>query len=77
MYFPAEQDYVRTKKGASQFKMCLDPNNLGVMLRRKFDYLYPPSTPAQPCARRCPESGVSCDGRRTWAGSLAVLGTVS
>jgi len=41
MYFPAEQDYVRTMKGTSQFKMRLDPNNLGVMLRRKFDYLYP------------------------------------
>ena len=41
MHFPAEQDEVRTMKGASQFKMRLDPNNLGVMLRRKFDYLYP------------------------------------
>jgi len=41
MHFPAEQDYVRTMKGTSQFKMRLDPNNLGVMLRRKFDYLYP------------------------------------
>ncbi len=41
MYFPAEQDFVRTMKGTSQFKMRLDPNNLGVMLRRKFDYLYP------------------------------------
>lgn len=41
MHFPAEQDYVRTMKGTSQFKMRLDPNNIGVMLRRKFDYLYP------------------------------------
>jgi hypothetical protein len=41
MHFPAEQDYVRVMKGTSQFKMKLDPNNLGVMLRRKFDYLYP------------------------------------
>ena len=41
MHFPAEQDEVRTMKGTSQFKMRLDPNNLGVMLRRKFDYLYP------------------------------------
>ena len=41
MHFPAEQDYVRIMKGTSQFKMRLDPNNIGVMLRRKFDYLYP------------------------------------
>jgi len=41
MHFPAEQDRVRTMKGTSQFKMMLDPDNLGVMLRRKFDYLYP------------------------------------
>jgi len=41
MHFPAERDEVRTMKGTSQFKMRLDPNNLGVMLRRKFDYLYP------------------------------------
>ncbi|MBN2313853.1 MAG: DUF2961 domain-containing protein [Sedimentisphaerales bacterium] len=41
MHFPAEQDDVRTMKGTSQFKMRLDPDNLGVMLRRKFDYLYP------------------------------------
>jgi hypothetical protein len=41
MFFPAEQDYIRTMKGTSKFKMRLDPNNLGVMLRRKFDYLYP------------------------------------
>jgi len=41
MHFPPEQDYVRIMKGTSQFKMKLAPNNLGVMLRRKFDYLYP------------------------------------
>ena len=41
LHFPAEQDSVRTMKGTSQFKIRLDPNNLGVMLRRKFDYLYP------------------------------------
>ncbi len=41
MHFPAEQDNVRVMKGTSQFKMRLDPENLGVMLRRKFDYLYP------------------------------------
>jgi hypothetical protein len=41
MHFPAEQDEVRMMKGTSRFKMRLDPNNLGVMFRRKFDYLYP------------------------------------
>jgi len=41
MHFPAEQDQVRTMKGTSRFKMRLDPNNLGVLLRRKFDYCYP------------------------------------
>lgn len=41
MYFPAEEDQVRITKGVSQFKVRLDANNLGVMLRRKFDYLYP------------------------------------
>ncbi len=41
MHFPAEQDHVRVMTGTSQFKMRLDPDNLGVMLRRKFDYLYP------------------------------------
>jgi hypothetical protein len=41
MHFPAEQDHVRTMKGTSRFKMRLDPNNLGVMLRRKSDYSYP------------------------------------
>jgi hypothetical protein len=40
-YYPAEQDKVRTMKGTSQFTVQLDPANLGVMLRRKFDYLYP------------------------------------
>lgn len=41
VHFPAQADQVRTMKGTSQFKMRLDPNNLGVMLRHKFDYIYP------------------------------------
>jgi len=41
MHFPAEEDRVRTMTGISQFKMRLAPDNLGVLLRRKFDYLYP------------------------------------
>ncbi|UCD48940.1 MAG: DUF2961 domain-containing protein [Phycisphaerales bacterium] len=41
LHFPAEEDQVRTMKGTSRFKMRLDPNNLGVLLRRKFDYQYP------------------------------------
>ena len=41
MYFPAEQDNVRTMKGASRFKVRLIAENCGVLLRRKFDYRYP------------------------------------
>ncbi|MHC4737965.1 MAG: DUF2961 domain-containing protein [Planctomycetota bacterium] len=41
MHFAAEEDLVRAMKGISQFKVRLNPDNLGVMLRRKFDYLYP------------------------------------
>ena len=40
-FFPAEKDLVRATKGISQFKVRLDANNIGVMLRRKFDYVYP------------------------------------
>jgi D-arabinan exo alpha-(1,3)/(1,5)-arabinofuranosidase (non-reducing end) len=41
LYFPAEEDRVRIMRGTTQFKVFLDPDNLGVMLRRKFDYSYP------------------------------------
>ncbi len=41
MYFPAEEDSVRIMRGTTTFKVFLTPDNLGVMLRRKFDYLYP------------------------------------
>lgn len=41
MHFPAEEDHVRIMRGTSTFKMRVDPNNLGVLLRRKFDYQYP------------------------------------
>jgi hypothetical protein len=41
IYFPAEEDKVRIMKGGTKFTVTLDPENLGVMLRRKFDYLYP------------------------------------
>ena len=41
MHFAAEEDLVRVMKGISQFKIRLNPHNLGVMLRRKFDYIYP------------------------------------
>jgi hypothetical protein len=40
-YFPAEQDSVRVMHGTTTFEVELDPTNLGVLLRRKFDYLYP------------------------------------
>ena len=41
MYYPAESDSVRIMKGTSSFTVALDSLNLGVMLRRKFDYQYP------------------------------------
>ncbi len=41
MHFPAQEDQVRTMSGVSTFKMRLDSNNHGALLRRKFDYLYP------------------------------------
>jgi hypothetical protein len=40
-FFPAEEDTVRIMHGTTQFTLRLAPNNLGVMLRRKFDYQYP------------------------------------
>jgi hypothetical protein len=40
-FFAAEQDKARIMRGASEFTMRLEPKNLGVMLRRKFDYQYP------------------------------------
>ena len=41
LYFPAEADMVRIMRGTSEFTVKLDPDNLGVLLRRKFDYQYP------------------------------------
>ena len=40
-YFPAESDSVRIMRGTSTMEVKLDPTNLGVLLRRKFDYQYP------------------------------------
>jgi hypothetical protein len=40
-FYPAEEDSVRIMRGVSEFTMRLDPENLGVLLRRKFDYQYP------------------------------------
>ncbi len=40
-HFPAVEDAVRTMTGNSQFIMKIEPENLGVLLRRKFDYGYP------------------------------------
>ena len=39
--FPATTDRGRTTKGTSEFTLQLDPNNFGVLLRRKLDYQYP------------------------------------
>jgi hypothetical protein len=40
-YYPAEHDLTRTMTGVSEFTLRLDPQNLGVLLRRKFDYQIP------------------------------------
>lgn len=39
--FPAHTEAERHTTGTSEFTLRLTPNNLGVMLRRTFDYLYP------------------------------------
>ncbi|HZL37271.1 MAG TPA: DUF2961 domain-containing protein [Tepidisphaeraceae bacterium] len=39
--FPARSDRGRTTAGTSEFTVRLEPNNLGVLLRRKLDYQYP------------------------------------
>lgn len=44
MYYPAEQDSVRIMRGTSTFEVDLVKNNLGVLLRRKFDYAWPNQT---------------------------------
>ncbi|MCB0666284.1 MAG: DUF2961 domain-containing protein, partial [Saprospiraceae bacterium] len=41
MYYPAESDSVLVMHGTSTFEVQLDPSNLGVLIRRKFDYQYP------------------------------------
>jgi len=39
--YPEEKDRGRTTKGTSQFHLKLRADNLGVLLRRKLDYLFP------------------------------------
>jgi hypothetical protein len=39
--YPAHRDRGRTTASASEFTMKLEPQNLGVMLRRKLDYAFP------------------------------------
>ena len=39
--YPAQRDVGRVMKGQSDFVMKIDPENVGVMLRRKLDYQYP------------------------------------
>jgi hypothetical protein len=39
--YPAHTDSERHTQGESQFTLKLRPDNIGLMLRRKFDYLYP------------------------------------
>ncbi len=38
-YFPTQSDMVRSTKGVTEFNVTLDPENIGLMLRKKFDYL--------------------------------------
>jgi hypothetical protein len=39
--YPETTDRGRTMKGTSEFTLNLDPENVGVMLRRKLDYAFP------------------------------------
>jgi hypothetical protein len=39
--YPATTDRGRHTKGSSEFRLALDPRNLGVLLRRKLDYAFP------------------------------------
>ena len=39
--YPEQEDRGRTTKGASEFRLRLRPDNLGVLLRRKLDYSFP------------------------------------
>jgi len=39
--YPASTDRGRTTKTSSEFTLRIDPQNLGVMLRRKLDYSFP------------------------------------
>ena len=40
-FYPAETDTGRKTIGTSEFVLKLDPQNVGVMLRRKLDYIFP------------------------------------
>jgi hypothetical protein len=39
--YPAQTDVGRKTTGTSEFNLKLDPNNVGVLLRRKLDYQFP------------------------------------
>lgn len=39
--YPAHRDWGRKTKGTSEFTLTLDPQNIGVLLRRKLDYSFP------------------------------------
>lgn len=39
--YPSHTDRGRKTTGTSQFRLKLDPKNLGVLLRRKLDYIFP------------------------------------
>ena len=39
--YPTHSEWARTMRGTSEFTMAINPENVGVLLRRKLDYQYP------------------------------------
>jgi len=52
--FPAHAEVERHTPGTSEFTLKLRPDNFGVMLRRRFDYLYPNQRADVYVAETCP-----------------------
>lgn len=72
-YFPEEEDYVRIMKGTCEFEVEINPDNLGVMMRRKFDYLYPNQCAKVWVKRKQIESEWNLVGEWYTAGSNTVV----
>ncbi len=41
IFYPAQEDEVKTMKEYSEFTVSVHPGNHGILIRRKFDYAYP------------------------------------